>query len=546
MTALHDLPTRRPNDNQIVEERRAASERPLPEHTHVVVIGTGFAGLGMAVKMLGNGTRDFLLLERADNVGGTWRDNVYPGAACDVPSQLYSFSFALKPDWSRSFSQQPEIQAYLEEVTTQRDLWRHIALNVEVTGANWDAEASCWRVDTSRGSLTADIVVSAVGALSEPSIPKLPGLEKFAGTVFHSARWDHSHDFHGEKVAVVGTGASAIQFVPEIQEQVAQMTVFQRTPPWIIPRHDRALTDVEKRVYQRFPALQKFARGAIYAGRETYALAFTRYLGLLKLPELIARKHIEKHVPDPELRKKVTPDYTIGCKRILISNDWYKALSQPNVEVETSGIAEVREHSIVTKDGVEHEVDTILFGTGFSPTEMPIAKWLRGTGGTLLSDTWSDTMASYLGSTVTGYPNFFFVVGPNTGLGHTSQVYMIESQVAYVADAIKTMDDRGLATVEPRADKQAAFDDEVQRRMAGTVWIAGGCQSWYVDAHGRNTTLWPDFTFQFRRRLRAFDPENYHLRTRREVAAGTAAPQEKSAVTSGTSAVGAPTAGASA
>ncbi|HSP38124.1 MAG TPA: NAD(P)/FAD-dependent oxidoreductase [Frankiaceae bacterium] len=537
VTAMHDLPTERPSHQQAESARRAAAERPLPEHAHVVVIGTGFAGLGMAVKMIENGTRDFLLVERADNVGGTWRDNTYPGAACDVPSQLYSFSFALKPDWSRSFSEQPEIQGYLENVTSERDLWQHIRLNVEVTGSTWDEATSRWCLDTNRGPITADIVVSAVGALSEPSIPKLPGLEKFAGTVFHSARWDHSHDFNAEeKVAVVGTGASAIQFVPEIQPKVGSMTVFQRTPPWIIPRHDRALTETEKKVYQRFPRLQKVARGLIYGGRETYALAFTRYLGLLKLPELVARRHIEKHVPDPELRKKVTPDYTIGCKRILISNDWYKALSKPNVHVETSGIAEIREHSIVTKDGTEHQVDTILFGTGFSPTEMPIAKWLRGTSGKLLSDTWAETMSSYLGSTVTGYPNFFFVVGPNTGLGHTSQVYMIESQVAYVADAIKTFDDRGLATVEPRAEAEKAFDAEVQQRMSNTVWVAGGCKSWYVDANGRNTTLWPDFTFQFRRRLRKFDPENYHLRTRQEVAGGRAKPQEPTAVTSGVTA----------
>ena len=393
-----------------------------------------------------------------------------------------------------------------------------------------------WCLDTNRGPITADILVSAVGALSDPSIPKLPGLDRFQGTVFHSARWDHSYDFAGKKVAVVGTGASAIQFVPEIQPKVGSMVVFQRTPPWIIPRHDRALTKGEKKVYQRFPKLQKVARGLIYGGRETYALAFTRKLGLLKLPELIARKHIQRQIPDPELRRKVTPDYTIGCKRILISNDWYPALAQPNVEVETSGIAEVREHSIVTKDGTEHEVDAILFGTGFSAQEMPIASWLHGTGGALLSETWSQTMSSYLGSTVTGYPNFFFVVGPNTGLGHTSQVYMIESQIAYVADGIKTFDDRSLATLEPKAEAQKAYDEEVQSRMSTTVWTLGGCKSWYVDENGRNTTLWPDYTFRFRQRLRKFDPENYHLRTRQEVSAGRAKPQEPTAVTSGVTA----------
>jgi cation diffusion facilitator CzcD-associated flavoprotein CzcO len=536
MTATHDLPTQRPDTGLIEQGRRTAAELPLPEHIRVAIIGTGFGGLGMAAKLIENGTRDFVVLERADNVGGTWRDNTYPGAACDVPSQLYSFSFALKPDWSRSFSEQPEIQGYLENVTTEHGLWQHIRFNTELTGAHWDAEETRWCLDTSRGPITADIVVSAVGALSEPSIPKLPGLENFTGTVFHSARWDHSHDFEGERVAVVGTGASAIQFVPEIQPTVASLTVFQRTPPWVIPRHDRALTRAEKKVYQRFPQLQKLARGLIYAGRETYALAFTRYLGLLKLPEKIARRHIERQIPDPELRKKVTPDYTIGCKRILISNEWYQALAQSNVEVETDGIAEVREHSIVTKDGREHEVDTILFGTGFSPTEMPMAKWLHGSGGTLLKDVWADTMSSYLGSTVTGFPNFFFIIGPNTGLGHTSQVYMIESQVAYIADALRTIEARDIATLEPKAEAQQAFDDDVQSRMSHTVWVEGGCKSWYVDASGRNTTLWPDFTFRFRQRLRKFDPENYHLRSRQEVAAERTEPQEKPAVTSDTTA----------
>src|SRR6195952_5351348 len=294
MTATHDLPTQRPDTGLIEQGRRTAAELPLPEHVRVAIIGTGFGGLGMAAKLIEDGTRDFVVLERADNVGGTWRDNTYPGAACDVPSQLYSFSFALKPDWSRSFSEQPEIQRYLEDVTTERDLWGYVRLNTTVTGAHWDEHAVRWCLDTNRGPITADILVSAVGALSDPSIPKLPGLDSFQGTVFHSARWDHSYDFAGKRVAVVGTGASAIQFVPEIQPKVDSMVVFQRTPPWIIPRWDRNLTRPEKKTYQRFPQLQKAARGLIYAGRETYALAFTRKLKLLKVPETLARRHINK------------------------------------------------------------------------------------------------------------------------------------------------------------------------------------------------------------------------------------------------------------
>jgi cation diffusion facilitator CzcD-associated flavoprotein CzcO len=489
----------------------AGSARPV-QRVDVAVLGAGFAGLAMAVRLRDRGVTDFVVLERGDDVGGTWRDNTYPGAACDVPSHLYSLSFAPNPDWTRSFSAQPEIQAYLRRVADTCGVRPHLRPGHTVTGATWNEGEQRWTVETDRGDFSARIVVSAVGALSEPVAPDLPGLDTFGGTVFHSARWRHDHDLTGERVAVVGTGASAIQFVPQIAPDVAHLTLFQRTPPWVLPRHDRPIPRAERALYRRLPALQRLARSAIYWGRETYAYAYTRNLRLLRLPEAIARRHLARQVPDPELRAKLAPTYRLGCKRTLISNDYYPALTRPNVSVETAGIAEVREHSVVTAEGTEHPVDTIVLGTGFAVTDLPIAHVLRGRAGRLLADVWADGgMRAHRGTTVAGFPNFFLLVGPNTGLGHTSQVYMIEQQVGFVAAALDLLDGSGAATLEVRPEAVLADDAEVQARMAETVWTTGGCSSWYLDADGRNTTLWPDFTFRFKERLSTLDPADYRL-----------------------------------
>ena len=496
---------------------RQAPQQPGTD-VEVAVLGCGFAGLAMAVELRRRGIDDFVVLERGDEVGGTWRDNTYPGAACDVPSHLYSFSFAPNPDWSRSFSRQPEIQDYLRSVADTTGVAPHLRLGHTVASATWDEPTERWTVETDHGTFRARIVVSAVGALSEPKDPDIPGLDTFAGTVFHSARWRHDHELTGERVAVVGTGASAIQLVPQIQPEVDRLVLFQRTAPWIIPRRDRAISEREKRVFRRAPAVQKAVRSAIYWGRESYAYAFTRDTRLLRVPQSLALWHLRRQVKDPVLREKLTPTYTIGCKRILISNDYYPALTQPNVTVETGGIAEVREHSIVTKDGTEHPVDTIIFGTGFQVTDMPIAHVLRGRDGRLLADEWAaGGMRAHRGSTVPGFPNFFLLVGPNTGLGHTSQVFMIEQQVGFVAEALDLLRTSGARTVEVRPEAVDVDDAEIQARMARSVWTTGGCASWYLDSAGRNTTLWPDFTFRFASRLRTVDPADYVLD-------GTAAP----------------------
>jgi cation diffusion facilitator CzcD-associated flavoprotein CzcO len=484
-------------------------------HVQVAIIGTGFAGIGTAVRLKQMGIEDFVLLERADDVGGTWRDNTYPGCQCDVPSHLYSLSFAPNPRWSRTFSLQPEIHAYLKRCAEEYDVLPHVRFGHEVTAAGWDEAAACWHLTTPHGTIDADVVVSGVGALSEPSIPALPGLERFEGTTFHSAQWDHGHDLAGERVAVVGTGASSIQFIPRIQPRVGSLTLFQRTAPWVMPHPDRPISRAERRIYKAFPWAQKLMREGIYWAREATVLAFMHPRLMRAAGERVARRHLAKQVPDPELRRKLTPGYRMGCKRVLLSNEYFPALQQPNVEVVTDRIAEVRERSIVTTDGAEHPVDTIIFGTGFHVTDMPFADRARGRDGRTLAETWADGMQAHNGTTIHGFPNLFMLLGPNTGLGHNSVVYMIEAQIAYVAEALKAMRSHGAAVAEVRAEAQAASTAEVQQRLQGTVWNTGGCASWYLDEHGRNATIWPGFTYPFKRRLLRFDAGSYDLRAPR-------------------------------
>ncbi|TMC49216.1 MAG: NAD(P)/FAD-dependent oxidoreductase [Chloroflexi bacterium] len=478
-------------------------------HPDVVVVGTGFSGIGAAIRLKQQGFDDFVVLERAHDVGGTWRDNTYPGCTCDVPSHLYSFSFEPNPRWSHSFSRQGEIWEYLRTCARRHGVMPHIRFGHELVSAAWDDELDRWRIETTGGHFTARVLVTGVGALSEPSVPSIPGIETFRGTVFHSASWNHDHDLAGERVAVIGTGASAIQFVPEIQPRVGRLLLFQRTPPWVVPRRDRRLRAFEQRLYRVAPAVQRLARLGIYWGREAMFVGFGIDTRLQRGPERMARRHLRRQVPDRTLRKKLTPDYTIGCKRILLSNDYYPALAQPNVEVITDRIQEVREHSIVTADSVEHEIDTIIFGTGFHVTDMPAAKRLRGRGGVLLADAWRDGMGAYRGTTIAGFPNLFMLVGPNTGLAHTSLVFMIECQIAYVMDCLRYMRRSRVATVEVKPEVQARYCDDVHARMQRTVWVTGGCVSWYLDAAGRNTTLWPNFTWRFRQLTRRFDPQSY-------------------------------------
>jgi cation diffusion facilitator CzcD-associated flavoprotein CzcO len=485
---------------------------PDARHVDVAVVGGGFSGLAMAVRLRRAGMNDFVVLERGDDVGGTWRDNSYPGCACDVPSHLYSFSFAPNPDWSSTFSPQPEIQAYLRRVADDEGVLPHVRFGCEVENASWNETEGHWELETSRGGLTARVLIAGAGPLHEPQIPALPGLERFQGSVFHSARWQHDHDLTGERVAVIGTGASAIQFVPQIQPRVGKLHLFQRTAPWVMPKRSRPLTRLERAVYRRVPGAQRLMRAAIYWARELYAVPLLR-APVAHLYKQIGKLHIRRHVSDSELRRKVTPDYLPGCKRILISNDYLPALGHPNVEVVTDGIAEVRERSIVTADGEERPVDTIIFGTGFHVTDMPIAERIRGIDGRTLADAWRGSPQAYRGTAVAGCPNLFLLLGPNTGSGHTSVVLMTEAQASYALEALRHMRRRGLHAVAVRDEVQQQWNADVQRNMRGTVWLEGGCGSWYIDRNGLNTTLWPDFSFRFLRSLKRFDAESYRVRT---------------------------------
>lgn len=468
----------------------------VTRHVHIAILGTGFAGLGAAIRLKQTGVDDFLLFERAKDVGGTWRDNSYPGCACDVESHLYSFSFAPNPEWSRMFSPQPEIFAYLRKCADDYGIVPHVRFDHAIGDVRWNDDARRWHVSTSHGPYTADIVISAMGALCEPSIPEIAGMADFQGTVFHSARWNHDFDFAGKRVAVIGTGASAIQFVPEIQAKVQKLTLFQRTPAWVLPRMDREISEDERSTYRKFPLLQKAVRSAIYARRELFVLGLRNPRSMAWL-ERFALKYLESQVPDAALRKKLTPDFRIGCKRVLISRDYLRSLGQPNVDVVTSGIREVRAHSVVTSDGVEHPVDAIVFGTGFKVTEMPFADHIYGRSGASLNQLWQGSPEAHLGAVVSGFPNFFSLLGPNTGLGHTSVVVMIEAQLQLVIEAITHMRAKNVGTLEVRSEVQQQFVSSVNESMKGTVWTAGGCASWYLDKTGRNSTLWPSFTFDF-------------------------------------------------
>jgi cation diffusion facilitator CzcD-associated flavoprotein CzcO len=495
----------------------------LPERVRVLVIGAGFAGLGAAIKLEEAGYADFLVVDQGDSVGGTWRANTYPGAACDVPSQLYSFSFAPNPHWSRSFSPQREIHAYLQDVAQHAGVLDRFHFGTTVEEAAWDEGDQVWTVTTSAGVVTADIVISGSGGLSEPKNPEIKGIDEFGGKIFHTARWDHDTDLSGKRVAVIGTGASAIQVIPEIAAKVAHLDVYQRTAPWVMPRHDRAYTRAEKLAFRFVPFFQRAYRTGIYWGRETYVPGFTKVPRILTPARTMALGNIKKGISDPELAAKVTPDFQIGCKRILISNTYYPALAQDNVEVVTDGIAEITPTGIVTTDGTRREVDVIVVATGFYTTDHPIAHHIKGREGRTLGDVWAEHgMASYKGTTAAGFPNFFQIVGANTGLGHSSMVFMIESQIAYILSALQQMGAQRIAAVEPKPEAQAAWNADVQRRMKPTVWSTGGCASWYLDEHGRNTTLWPRTTFAFRRLLREFDLDQYavttHANTKEKVA----------------------------
>jgi cation diffusion facilitator CzcD-associated flavoprotein CzcO len=479
--------------------------------TRVAIIGTGFSGLAAAVRLKQAGVEDLVLFERSADVGGVWRENTYPGAACDVPSHLYSFSFAPKADWSRRFAPQAEIHQYLRDVARDFDVLRHIRFGTEVLAADFDEASGRWKLSLDGGAVDeADILVAATGQLSRPGTPDVPGLDRFRGTLFHSARWNHDHDLRGKRVAVLGTGASAIQFVPAIAGDTARLTVFQRSAPYVLPKPDRTYRERARSAFGRIPGLLRLSRGGNYLANELRSLGFNTDPRLLAGHRARYHRHLEREVPDPQLRARLTPTDPMGCKRILMSNDWYPALQLPQVEVVTDRVCEVREHSVITEDGTERPVDTIVLGTGFAATEFLVPMRVTGRGGRDLHQQWKDGASAYLGTVVPGFPNFFVLYGPNTNLGHNSIIVMIEAQVGWVLQAVRELRRRRLRWMDVRPEIAAAFDAWVQRRTRGTVFAAG-CHSWYLTDRGRNTQNWPASTLTFRRRLRRLRLQEFEL-----------------------------------
>lgn len=480
----------------------------------VLIVGAGFSGLGMAIKLLESGTKSFLVIEKADEIGGTWYVNQYPGCACDIPSHLYSFSFDRNPNWSRMYSGRDEIQRYLKSCAQRFGVDQYIRVNTSMREAAWDNAAAHWRVTTGDGAtIRARSLVSAVGALHVPMFPEIPGMEKFAGPAFHSTWWDAKVALEGKRVAVIGTGASAIQFVPEIAPKVSKLSVFQRTPPWIVPKTDFAIPERWQKRFRRLPFFTWLFRMGLFWLFEIRVWGFLgKVEALRRRGEKMALDHLAAQVPDPKLRARLTPNYRFGCKRVLISNDFYPAIQQRNVEFVTDGIREIREHSIVTQDGTEHPADVLIYATGFRATEPLHDTRIVGRDGVDIHQAWKERISAYLGVTVSGFPNFFILLGPNTGLGHNSVVLMSEAQIGYVMDCLRLMRKRGSKTMEVRPATQQHFVEELRKRLAGTVWESGGCRSWYQDAKtGESPVIWPGSVVRYKRKTRGAKEQDYLL-----------------------------------
>lgn len=475
----------------------------------IAIIGTGFGGLGLAIQLKKAGFNNFTLFEKAGDVGGVWRDNTYPGAACDVPSHLYSFSFEQDLGWQNRFGKAEEIHQYLRHCADKYGIRPHIHFNTEIAGSEFDEEASLWTLRTTSGEThRAHVMVAAVGQLNRPAYPKLKGLDSFTGKAFHSARWDHDYNLTGKRVAVIGTGASAIQFVPEIVAQVTHLDIYQRSAPYVLPKPDKQYPGLEKALFRNVPFLQTLDRAWQFSYHELRQLGLTSHINETAIVEHVFQKHIREIVKDNKLRHRLTPDYPIGCKRILISNHWYKALVEPNVDVISEDIAEVVPKGIRTTDGRVREVDTIIYGTGFTATDFLAPMQIIGLKGQTLKQAWRDGAEAFLGLAVSGFPNLFVLYGPNTNLGHNSIVYMLESQISYIVDALRKFQRNGLRYLDLRRDVQDAFNQEVQERMKSTVW-AQGCTSWYQTAAGKNTNNWPGLTFEYRNRTRKLELDHY-------------------------------------
>ncbi|WP_050605525.1 NAD(P)/FAD-dependent oxidoreductase [Ruegeria sp. 6PALISEP08] len=478
--------------------------------TEMLIVGAGFSGLTMALEARKRGIKDIAILEKADDIGGTWRENTYPGVACDVPSHLYSMATHPNPHWSRAYAEGAEIQAYLKDVAQREGLYDLCHFGQELKSARWDGAR--WQVETVDGRLwSARFLVSAIGALHHPSIPNLPGADSFPGPCFHSAQWDHDVDLTGKRVAVVGNGASAVQFVPEIAKVARHVTIFQRSAPYVMPRPDGPIAPWVRKLYARLPLLPRIRRKLIFMFFEFRHRVFRGEERAMNFALKMWCKSLEGAITDPEERRILTPDYQIGCKRILSSNDWYPTLARDNVSVVPKGVARIDGDTLIASDGTEVQADALIWGTGFHVTNVVERLDITGADGVTLRTAWADGMNAHLGTAIAGFPNFFTLLGPHTGLGHNSVVLMIEAQVGHIGRVLSEMQRKGFPAITPDATKQAGFTQEMQDRHADSVWQTGGCTSWYIDEDGKNTTLWPGTVGEFQARMAQSGLEQYTL-----------------------------------
>jgi cation diffusion facilitator CzcD-associated flavoprotein CzcO len=477
----------------------------------VGVVGAGFGGVGIGIQLRRQGFEDFTIFERGETVGGVWRANTYPGAACDVPSHLYSFSFAPGHKWSRRYAPQPEILEYLEDCVDEFELGPHLRFGTEVKSASFDPEGR-WTLQTADGEQHGfDVLITACGQLTRPATPPIEGLEDFGGPAFHSAEWDHDVDLSGRRVAVIGTGASAIQFIPAIAPEVSQLTIYQRSAPWILPKSDREYPAWERRIFERFPARVAASRLGLFLFFEYGTYGFTGQRWVMAPMRRIADLTRQRELSDPDLRAKATPDYEIGCKRILFTSDWYSTLSRPNVDLVTGRVERITPGGVVGGDGVEREADVIVFGTGFQSHNFVAPMDIHGLDGQELNAVWAGRPEAYLGTTISGFPNMFVLYGPNTNHGSGSVPYLLESQFSYVLDAIGRLRDGGFRSIDLRPEVQERWSREMAERSARTVWMSGGCTNWYLNDAGENTNNWPGPWLEYRRRTRRINPGDYRV-----------------------------------
>ncbi len=476
-----------------------------------LIVGAGMSGILAAIKLKEAGFGNILIVDKAASLGGTWWDNRYPGCACDVPSHFYSYSFAPNPDWSSIFPRQEEILAYFEKIADTYALRPLMRFNTELASADFDAGTNCWNITAKGGErLQSRLLFFATGQLSRPLMPVYPGMESFTGRIFHSARWDHDHDLTGKKVAVIGTGPTAAQFVPEIVGKVDKLVVFQRTANWFFSRNDKPYSSFAKGMFRNVPGAMRLHRLMIYTALESRWPAFKQGSFMAKYLTGQLKKLLAEAVPDPALRAKLTPDYPVGCKRIIIADDFLPALQKPNVHLETSGISSVTENAIIDKDGTRHDVDTIIYGTGFEATDFLVPIRVTGTSGQELSQVWKNGAEAYQGATVAGFPNMFILYGPNTNLGHNSIIFMVENQMKHVMALVKAMRARNLKAIDVKADVMTAYNVWLQNQLTTSVWNAG-CRSWYINGSGKITQNWPSSTFSWWRRMRKTNLADFQL-----------------------------------